>query len=620
MKAIKINTSLLSLLAAVLMVFAVAACSDDDTNLGSFETGSLDALIIEAESLIANSEEGTSPGDYKPGSKKELQEVLTWVNWAVANGDSQEDVTDAANKLQIYIDKFKANIVSLAIPIIGQTNDTYIKISDNSKLLFNESFTIETWIYVVDLAQKGYSNNIFATEQSGPDSGFVIRYFGDGKIHLNVGSGTGWNTIESDAGVIKAGVWMHIAFVNAISSQKLYVDGVEILSQEKSYMPAPDASFVIGNGPTWTDRVVNAMIKDVRVWSAVRTEQQIIDNKDAALESTEEGLAMYFPFDADLGAEFKDNTGTYTAKFVGDVQWAPDGIPPVVELDFTSLNTAITATEELKGSVVEGSNDGDYPVGTMDYLQSLTNDAKELLSSAKKQDEIENMATSIDDKLELVNANLVADANGIFVEPESGAYGFSISPNYTPQGDYTIEMDLQFESLGHGTAIFFYGYTYGIWATGYEELTEENVLNAGGLWNFTDAGSGWQGPKADALTIKSGIWHHVAIVHDNTARTTTLYVDGVEKGVDDNIGVPNMASENDFRLLGNNWGGVMHGSIKDFRMWDVTRDAADLDAEIDGTEAGLKVYFPLDKVAGVKFNDVTGNYKGEIRGVKWKVD
>ena len=64
----------------------------------------------------------------------------------------------------------------------------------------------------------------------------------------------------------------------------------------------------------------------------------------------------------------------------------------------------------------------------------------------------------------------------------------------------------------------------------------------------------------------------------------------------------------------------MDGSIKDFRMWEIVRAEGDLDADIDGTETGLKVYFPLDKVSGVKFNDVTGNYSGEMKGVQWNVE
>lgn len=610
---------MLSFLAAFFMVFTMVACDDDD-NLGQVDAASLESLITEAQALITDNEEGTSPGDFKPGSKKELQDVLTWVDWKVANAESQDDVTDAAVKLQVYIDKFKANIVTLAVPIFGQSNDTYILISDNIKPVFNESFTIETKIYVVDLASKGYSNNIFATEQDNPDSGFVIRYFGDGGIHLNVGSGSGWNTIESDPGVIKAGEWMHIVFVNEISSQKLYINGVEILSQNKAYMPAPEASFVIGNGPTWTDRVVNAMMKDVRVWSTARSASQISDNADATFENTEADLAMYFPFDADLGSEFKDNTGKYTATFKGDVTWAANGIPPVIVLDFSALNTSIAAATSLKAEVVESTTDGDYPIGTQDYIQALIDEGNDLIANAKKQTEIDEKAASINTKLELVKDNLVADATGIFIDREdSDAVGLRITPNYTPQGDYTVEFDVNIKTFaGYGTGELFNNGNYGIWVYGYEELTEENLLKSGGLWNFTNAGNGWQGPKTDPLVMTPGEWQHVAIVHDNTARTTILYVDGVEKAIQEDIGAPENSGWGE-TWLGNGWG-KMDGYMKDFRLWDVARDAADLDADIDGTETGLHVYFPLDKVAGVKFKDVTGNYEGDMRGIKWNVE
>ncbi|WP_372640162.1 LamG-like jellyroll fold domain-containing protein [Ancylomarina sp.] len=619
MKTMKLNIKILSFLAAFLMVFTIAACDDDD-NLGQVDAASLESLITEAQALINNSQEGTSPGDFKPGSKKELQNVLTWVDWKVANAESQDDVTDAAVKLQVYIDKFKASIVTLAVPIIGQSNDTYILISDNIKPLFNQSFTIETKIYVVDLATKGYSNNIFGTEQSGPDSGFVIRYFGDGGIHLNVGSGSGWNTIESDPGVIKAGEWMHIVFVNEISSQKLYVNGVEVLSQNKEYMPAPEASFVIGNGPTWTDRVINGMIKDFRVWSSARTTAQITDNVDATFENTEADLAMYFPFDADLGNEFKDNTGKYTATFKGEIAWAANGIPPVIVLDFSALNTSIAAATSLKAEVVESSTDGDYPIGTQDYIQALIDDGNDLIANAKKQTEIDEKAASINTKLELVKDNLVADATGIYIDREdSDAVGFRITPNYTPQGDYTVEFDVNIKTFaGYGTGELFNNGNYGIWVYGYEELTEENLLKSGGLWNFTNAGNGWQGPKTDPLVMTPGEWQHVAIVHDNTARTTILYVDGVQKAIQEDIGAPENSGWGE-TWLGNGWG-KMDGSIKDFRRWDVARAAADLNSDIDGTETGLNAYFPLDQVAGIKFKDATGNYDGEMRGIKWNVE
>ena len=614
MKVFNINVKMWSFIAALVMAFAFTSCDDDD-KVGGFTSASLDTLIAEAENLIANSEEGINAGDYQPGSIEKLQSVVTWVEWKIENAKSQSDLDDATVKLQASINNFLASTVAVAMPWIQQENDTWIQISDNIKPVFNESFTIETQIYVVDLTQKGYSNNIFATEQDGPDSGFVIRYFSDGVIHLNVGTADGWRDVKTAAGVMKAGEWMHIAFVNEITSQKLYVNGTEVLSQTETYLPGADKSFVLGNGPTWTDRIVNALMKDVRVWKGARSASEIADNKTATLNGTEENLEMFLPLSADLGSEFKDVTGNYTAKFQGKIEWVAE--PPVIVLDKTGLETAIEEMEAFKAEIVEGDQDGDYPVGTIAYIDELIVNANTVLSEATQQAKLDDMIKTLSSKIKLINSMLVADTDGILIDRDNAdAVGLRITPNYTPQGDYTVEFNVKVKSLfGYGTGEFFNNGNYGIWVYGYDELTEENVLNSGGLWNFTNAGSGWQGPKADPLSMKTGEWQHVAIVHDNTARTTTLFVDGEEKGVQTDIGAPEVSGWGEM-WLGNGWG-KMDGYMKDFRLWDVARDAADLDADIDGTETGLNVYFPLDKVNGVKFSDKTGNYQGDMRGISW---
>jgi hypothetical protein len=618
MKTIKLNIKMLSYLAAFLMVFTFAACDDDEKSGGNFETASLETLITEAEGLIATSVEGINAGDFKPGSKVELQEVVDWAYWRINNSDKQADIADAAVKLQRYIDIFKVNIVAVAMPWIQQENDTWIKVSDNIKPVFTESFTIETQIYVVNLAQKGYSNNIFATEQDGPDSGFVIRYFDNGVIHLNVGTTDGWKDVKTDAGVMKAGEWMHIAFVNEITSQKLYVNGVEVLSQTATYLPGADKDFVLGNGPTWTDRVVNGLMREVRVWKGVRTASEIDDNKTTTIEGTETGLECYFPLSANLGSKFDDVTGNYTATIEGKVEWVSE--PPVIVLDKTNLQTAITTITDFKATIVEGDQDGDYPIGTIAYIDGLIVDANDALTNEGRQDKLDEKAEALTDKIALINEMLVEDTDGILIDRDvPSAVGLRITPNYTPQGDYTVEFNVKVKSLfGYGNGEFFNNGEYGIWVDGYTELSEENVLGAGGLWNFTNAGDGWQGPKADALTMQKDVWQHVAIVHDNTALTTTLYVDGVEKGVQEDIGAPNVSGWGEM-WLGNGWG-KMDGYMKDFRLWDVVRDAADLDADIDGTEAGLNVYFPLDRVKGVKFSDETGTYQGDMRGISWNLE
>jgi hypothetical protein len=614
MKAIKINIKLLSFLAAFLMLFT--AC-DDDESVGGYTSTSLETLIVQAESLISSSVEGTSAGDYQPGSIEILENVVTWVNWKIENAESQDDLDDAATKLEACINTFLESTVAVAMPWIQQEDGTGISISDDIKTLFNTSFTIETQIYIVDLTPLSYSNNVFATEQDGPDSGFVIRYFADGSIDLNVGTDDGWTNVVTDAGVMKSGEWMQIAFVNEITSQKLYVNGVEVSSQTATYIPGEDKSFVLGNGPTWTSRAVNAILKDVRVWSDVRTDSEIADNKTATMVGTEDGLECYFPLGSDLGSEFDDITGNYTATLNGEIEWVSE--VPVIVLDKTDLQAAIVTLEDFQLSIDEGDEDGDYPVGTSAYIDELLVSANDALENGTLQSTLDDMTESITANITLINSMLVEDTDGIFIDiDDDDAIGFSITPNYTPTGDYTVEFNVKVKSLfGYANGEFFNNGTFGIWVYGYEELTEENVLGAGGLWNFTDAGDGWQGPKADALSMSTGVWQHVAIVHDNTASTTTLYVDGLAKGVQEEIGAPSESGW-DQMWLGNGWG-KMDGYLKDFRLWDVARDAADLDADITGTEADLQIYFPLDRVNGVKFSDETGNYQGEMSGISWNL-
>lgn len=616
MKAIKINIKLLSFFAAFLMIFAFVAC-DEDEKVGGYTSASLTTLLTEAENLIANSEEGINAGDYQPGSIEVLQNTVVWVNWKINNAALESDLDDAAVKLQASITNFLASKVAVAMPWIQQEDGTGIRISENIKPVFNESFTIETQIYVVDLGVLDYSNNVFATEQDGPDSGFVIRYFSDGSINLNVGTTDGWRDVKTVPGVIKSGEWMQIAFVNELTSQKLYVNGVEVLSQTATYLPGADKDFIIGNGPTWTNRTVNALMKDVRVWKGARSATQIDGNKTAIMEGIESGLECYFPFGSDLGLEFKDVTGNYTATIEGKINWVSE--PPVIVITDTKLKTAIKEITAFKNELVEGDQDGDYPIGTITYIDDLIVDANDILTNGTQQAKLDEMADMLSAKIALINTMLVEDTDGILIDHDDpNAVGLRITPNYTPQGDYTVEFNVKVKSLfGYGNGEFFNNGTYGVWVDGYTELTEENVLSAGGLWNFTDAGDGWQGPKAEALTMQKGVWQHVAIVHDNTALTTTLYVDGIAKGVQEDIGAPNKSGWSEM-WLGNGWG-KMDGYMKDFRLWDVIRDVADLDADIDGTETGLNVYFPLDRVGGVKFADKTGNYQGDMRGISWNV-
>jgi len=222
--------------------------------------------------------------------------------------------------------------------------------------------------------------------------------------------------------------------------------------------------------------------------------------------------------------------------------------------------------------------------------------------------------------IDLVNDNLVGDANGFYIDDQDASMrGFRITPYYVPQGDYTFEFEMRLTDLfypgGIGDALELN--VLGFRVNGYTELTEENLLNSGGGWNYTFT-NGFTGPTFPALTLQPEKWLQIAIVHDDTALTTAVYVDGELVGMQENITAPSDCCPVEQIYVGaNRFGQKIDGSIRDFRLWDTVRTPAEFGADITGSESGLRIYFPLDRVNGIKFSDETGNFMGELQGVIW---
>ncbi len=608
---------------SLLLAFFVLSCEDDnDKNFGSVSSADLDAIIVEAQAILNNLPSTVSPGDYKAEAILAIQEALDKAleiqQYAYKSDQLAYGVLQLRNAIN-YADGLR---VSVATPWIQQENDTYIQLSDNFKDLLGSSFTIEIKYYVVDVRTKGHSNNLFSVEQPGPDRGFAVRYYSDGKIQVVVGNGSGWPDTgdQAGAGTVTTGEWIDLAVTNDGTRQILYINGTKVAENEASPV-IPENPFVIGNSPEWTDRVCNTVVKDFRVWNSVLDATVIEANRSGEFDGTEDGLECYFPFNADLGTEFKDLTGNYTATLNGKIEWVTE-LPPavVIEIDYTSIDGVITKLEALKPTIVEGNNDGDYPTGTISFIDELITGANDKKENAIRQSEVDDYASYAEGQLDRINSMLVGDANGVFIDRnDPDATGFRITPNYTPQGNYTVEFEVNVKSLfGYANSDIFNNGQYGLWVFGYTELTEENVLNSGGLRNFTRKtdDSGWEtGPTAPPLTIKTNNWHHIAITHDENVDghpITILYVDGIETGRD-TISIPAISGWSE-TWLGNGWG-KMDGYIKNFRIWDEAR--TEFNADITGIESNLRMYFPLDRIKGIKFKDETGNFDGEMRGISW---
>ena len=602
-----------------LFLFTISCNDDDDSGSGgNFDLAALQASIEEAESLIANGVEGINAGDFQPGAKDDLQDVLNWIYRRIETSDSQEDINDAVLKLNAAIDTFLASTVATAFLYVNHGVGSGIELSDNVKLALYEASTIEMEIYIADLNQAGFSNNLFSTEDE-PSRGFAARYFGTGEIQVVAGTVDGWpESPRSPVGTMVSGEWMNVAYTNSGTEQNLYINGnlVATVAGEPEFTDVP---VILGNSPTFNDRSCNTVYREFKVWNSVLDESTIQGNIGQTVDGTEAGLVAYFPFQADLGTSFEDVVGNSTATLQGNTQWEAE--LPVIIKDFSMLQAAIAAlTDYRDNNVSEGTNDGDHPIGTIDYINGLLAEAEGLLTSDPAQGTIDATAQSLSDAIVQISDNLVADSNGV-IKPEDtpGEDFFRITPAYTPSGDYTIEYEMQFGSfLGFERTEIYNNNHYKMTVTGVANPEDESSFFASGelrAESYNGDDLGWQYATSAPLTVIPGEWYHIALVYDTDTDTARVYVNQEMVAEQGDFGLPNgwPSPEIDFYR-----GNTLLGAIRNIRYWDTARTVGDLNASITGSEEFLQMYFPLNRVAGVQVLDETGVYTGALKGgVSW---
>ena len=96
------------------------------------------------------------------------------------------------------------------------------------------------------------------------------------------GADGGTTTMFSDAGYLEAGVWSHVAATYDGSKMRLYHNGVEIMSADKTgtIQTDPTAAVAIGNSPLGDPGGLRAtfhgLIDDLRIYNSALGEQELL--------------------------------------------------------------------------------------------------------------------------------------------------------------------------------------------------------------------------------------------------------------------------------------------------------------------------------------------------------
>ncbi|WP_179349342.1 LamG-like jellyroll fold domain-containing protein [Winogradskyella pacifica] len=191
----------------------------------------------------------------------------------------------------------------------GNSHDFIDCGDDASVRITGNTITLEAYVKFNSFASQAYLGNIINKDDAnGPfNSGYMLRAGGNGVVNFTLGN-SGWNETNSPENSISLNTWHHIAGVYDGTTAKIYVDGIEVASQDFT-MNIGNAyrNLNIGKDPQFNDRFLDAAIDDVRIWNIARTANQINKSKNCELQGVEEGLVAYYKFNHGLNADYNSS-------------------------------------------------------------------------------------------------------------------------------------------------------------------------------------------------------------------------------------------------------------------------------------------------------------------------
>ncbi|MBN2667662.1 MAG: LamG domain-containing protein [Bacteroidales bacterium] len=166
----------------------------------------------------------------------------------------------------------------------------------------NANFTVEFWVQM-DVPSVGWGGILDNGRDNNSNFYFMTVSGGWGLI-FGVGNGSGvseiWRWTDSH--------WHHIAGVYDGSTMYLYYDGV--LDQTASVSLSTSVrDIVIGKRGPYS-QYFNGKIDELRIWSDVRTDEEIRSNMYKKMKGTESNLVGYFPLDDNSVSNLIDLSNT----------------------------------------------------------------------------------------------------------------------------------------------------------------------------------------------------------------------------------------------------------------------------------------------------------------------
>lgn len=260
-----------------------------------------------------------------------------------ANGD---DSTDDSETISITVNNDAENSIVINDGVLHTTGEsgTYASGSIGTNTISNE-VTLELKI---NLSEVGTTQTLVSLFDTNGTARYAPVIRTTGELYFFTSSGS----VDSEI-ILSTDTWYDIALTYDGTTLKGYLDGDLVASGNVSGMSLSNAaqSILMGERYTGGTNMTNGLFDEVKVWSTVRTAEQIRDGIDQPLAGNETGLEAYYKFDdentsgtiQDKTSNNRDLTVSGNAKIIDDLEGGVslDGTDDVITIaNDASLDSA----------------------------------------------------------------------------------------------------------------------------------------------------------------------------------------------------------------------------------------------------------------------------------------
>lgn len=192
----------------------------------------------------------------------------------------------------------------------------YVNIPNNPTLNPTGSITIEAWIKADTWKQLSWQGMIVSKEGwASGEQGYGLRCGANGTLSFILGRGPVWEVLNSPSASMKVNQWHHVAGTWDGTTQRVYVNGVQVGSRSFTGTISSGAYDVRIGAMTYSPggiRDFDGQIDEVRIWNQAISQTNLRDWMCKKLDGThpqDTALIAHYTFDETTGNAAADSSG-----------------------------------------------------------------------------------------------------------------------------------------------------------------------------------------------------------------------------------------------------------------------------------------------------------------------